>query len=309
MDDGRIAKAVDGVSFEIDRNESVALVGESGCGKSITAFSIMQLLPRNAYHPSGEIAFQGRDILKMSVDERRALRGNRISIIFQEPTTTLNPVFTVGYQVAEVLRRHAGMGRHEARSRVIEIFGEVGIPSPEDRYGAYPHEMSGGMKQRVVIAMALACEPDLLIADEPTTALDVTIQAQILKLIKHLQEERQMAVLLITHNLRVVNQTADRVLVMYAGKLVESATRSNLFLHPLHPYTERLLQAIPGTVSRGTPLQEIPGRVPPATDFPDFCRFADRCVEVSNICRTGHPAMKEIQPEHHVACFARESLQ
>ena len=309
LNDGRIAKAVDGVSFDVDRNESVALVGESGCGKSVTAYSMLQLLPRNARHPGGQILFDGQDILAMPVHERRALRGNRASIIFQEPGTTLNPVFTVGNQVAEVLRHHRGMTAAAARQRVIELFGEVGIPSPEARFSTYPHEMSGGMKQRVVIAMALACEPELLIADEPTTALDVTIQAQVLQLIRSLQQARQMAVLMITHNLRVVNQTADRILVMYAGKIVESAPRRTLFGDPKHPYTQLLLKAIPGTVPRGERLEEIPGRVPPATEFPDFCRFADRCPFCFDTCRAGHPPLCDVGPDHQAACFRCEGEQ
>ena len=302
----QIAKAVDGISFRVHKGETVALVGESGCGKSVSAFSVMQLLPRNALHPAGEIFFKGRDVLKMSVDERRALRGNQMSIIFQEPGTSLNPVFKTGAQVAEVLRLHEGMNKSRAREETINIFGQVGIPNPEARYDAYPHEMSGGMKQRVMIAMALACKPDLLIADEPTTALDVTIQAQILKLIQDLQRERQMAVLMITHNLRVVNQVADRVMVMYAGKIVEKADRLDLFRDPQHPYTKLLLKSIPGEEARGKPLEEIPGRVPPATAFPDTCRFADRCPSCFESCRTSEPPLLEVSDRHSAACLLFE---
>jgi oligopeptide/dipeptide ABC transporter ATP-binding protein len=303
LSDGRVARAVDGVSFDIKRGESVALVGESGCGKSVTAFSIMQLLPRSAIHPSGSILFEGQDVLKMTVDERREMRGNQASMIFQEPGTSLNPVFTVGYQVAEALRLHQQLNRADARARVIEMFGEVGIPNPAERYAAFPHELSGGMKQRVMIAMALACRPDLLIADEPTTALDVTIQAQILKLIQDLQRERQMAVLMITHNLRVVNQVADRVIVMYAGKMVEKAERTTLFKNPQHPYTRKLLRSIPGEEVRGQPLEEIPGRVPPATEFPSHCRFADRCEKCFDACRESDPPLVEVGPDHEAACM------
>ena len=300
---GKMAKAVDGVSFHLNAGETLCVVGESGCGKSVTAFSIMQLLPRNAIHPSGKIIFDGRDILSMSVKERRQLRGNRMAMIFQEPGTSLNPVFRTGPQVAEGLRIHRSMNKAEAEKEVIRLFGEVGIPHPEARYRAYPFEMSGGMKQRVMIAMALACKPELLVADEPTTALDVTIQAQILQLIQDLQKERNMAVLMITHNLRVVNQVADRVMVMYAGRAVETAGREELFTHPQHPYTQQLLQAIPGSELRGGKLAEIPGRVPPATDFPSHCRFADRCESRMDKCRHGDPGLAELAPGHHTACF------
>ena len=299
----RVAKAVDGVSYEVRRGETVALVGESGCGKSVSAFSVMQLLPRNAIHPTGEIIFEGQDILKLDVDARRELRGNQMSIIFQEPGTSLNPVFKTGDQVAEALIIHEGMSRQAARDRTIELFGEVGIPNPSARYDAYPHEMSGGMKQRVMIAMALACKPDLLIADEPTTALDVTIQAQILKLIQQMQKEHNMAVLIITHNLRVVNQVADRVMVMYAGKIVEKASREDLFRDPQHPYTQMLLKSIPGEEVRGQVLAEIPGRVPPATQFPDHCRFADRCPRCFPDCKKREPNLMDVYENHKAACL------
>lgn len=299
----KVARAVDGVSFDLNAGETLCVVGESGCGKSVTAFSTMQLLPRNAYHPTGEILFDGKDILKMSIKERRALRGNRMAMIFQEPGTSLNPVFKTGAQVAEGLRIHRGLSKDEARKEVVKLFDEVGIPNPEARYDAYPFEMSGGMKQRVMIAMALACKPDVLIADEPTTALDVTIQAQILQLIKDLQKERNMGVLMITHNLRVVNQVADRVMVMYAGRAVEKAERRELFTNPQHPYTKQLLKAIPGSELRGGKLAEIPGRVPPATAFPSHCRFADRCESVMDKCRSGDPALAELTTGHQTACF------
>jgi peptide/nickel transport system ATP-binding protein len=300
---GRAARAVDGVSLEIARGETVCLVGESGCGKSVTAFSVMQLLPRNAVHPTGRILFEGEDILAMPVDQRREMRGNQASMIFQEPGTSLNPVFTVGRQVAEALQLHQRLDRQAARDRVVEMFGEVGIPNPAERFRAFPHELSGGMKQRVMIAMALACRPALLIADEPTTALDVTIQAQILKLIRRLQQSHNMAMLMITHNLRVVNQVADRVLVMYAGRIVESADRHTLFTNPKHPYTRRLLEAIPGESLRGKPLAEIPGRVPPATAFPDHCRFADRCDQCMDACRQQDPALRPVGKDHQAACL------
>jgi peptide/nickel transport system ATP-binding protein len=297
------ARAVDGVSLSIEPGEVVCLVGESGCGKSVTAFSILQLLPRNAVHPEGEILFHGEDILRMNVDQRRAIRGNRISMIFQEPGTSLNPVYTVGRQVAEALQRHRGMSRGQAQDAVVDMFREVGIPSPEERFKVYPHELSGGMKQRVMIAMALACGPELLIADEPTTALDVTIQAQILKLVQRLQADHGMAVLLITHNLKVVNQVADRVVVMYAGRIVEQADRHTLFTSPQHPYTRNLLKAIPDAGARGQPLAEIPGRVPPATAFPDHCRFADRCSRCFAACRLGEPPLVSVGEGQEAACY------
>lgn len=310
-----VAKAVDGISFEVNRGETLALVGESGCGKSVTALSLMQLLPRNAIHPSGEILFMGKDILDMSYRERCAIRGRQISMIFQEPGTSLNPVFTVGDQVAEVLRKHQRLSPALAHQKVIEMFKEVGIPSPESRYRAFPHELSGGMKQRVMIAMALACNPVLLIADEPTTAVDVTIQAQILQLIRRAQEERRMAVLIITHNLRVVNQIADRVMVMYAGRIVEMASRVELFKNAKHPYTQALLASIPGRERRGKGLSEIPGRVPPATDFPDHCRFSDRCSRCFEECRKQDPALIKVgtglpgpYSDHKVACLLYEDV-
>lgn len=302
MRGGQVARAVDGVSFEVREGETVCLVGESGCGKSVTAFSVMQLLPRNAVHPTGAVLFRGDDVLAMPVERRRALRGNAISMIFQEPGTSLNPVFRAGRQVAEALRIHRGLSADEARAEAVRMFGEVGIPNPDERFDAYPHELSGGMKQRVMIAMALACGPDLLIADEPTTALDVTIQAQILTLIRSLQQSRRMAVLLITHNLRVVNQVADRVLVMYAGRIVEAADRQTLFREPKHPYTRRLLAAIPGTGARGEPLAEIPGRVPSATAFPPACRFAPRCDRCFDRCQREEPAWLPVGNDHFAEC-------
>lgn len=307
--EGQVARAVDDVSLDIERGETVCLVGESGCGKSVTAFSILQLLPRNAIHPAGRILFHGEDILAMPVEQRQHLRGNRISMIFQEPGSSLNPVLTAGRQVAEALTLHQGLSAAEARGRVVDMFREVGIPHPDARFGAFPHELSGGMKQRVMIAMALACRPELLIADEPTTALDVTIQAQILNLIRRLQQDHHMAVLLITHNLRVVNQIADRVLVMYAGQIVEEGDRHTLFARPRHPYTRRLLQAIPGRAGRSERLAEIPGRVPPATAFPAFCRFADRCPHCLPRCREGRPPLIEVGPAHRAACIRWDELE
>lgn len=298
---GKIARAVDGVSFHIESGETVCIVGESGCGKSVTSFSIMQLLPRYARHPGGEILFKGNDVLKMKFNEKRALRGKQIGMIFQEPGTALNPVVRVGKQVAEAIRTHEKIDKTEARIRTVDLFKKVGIPHPEARYDAWPHELSGGMKQRVMIAMALACKPELLVADEPTTALDVTVQAQILKLMKQLQKENYMAILMITHNLRVVNQVADRVVVMYAGRVVETAERKELFTNPQHPYTKALLKAIPGSELRGKKLAEIPGRVPPATDFPEGCRFGPRSgFKHIDSSYTTRPEMKEVSPGHWI---------
>jgi peptide/nickel transport system ATP-binding protein len=300
---GQTAKAVDGVSFHVDAGETVCIVGESGCGKSVTSFSIMQLLPRSARHPQGEILFQGDDILQMSVHQKRKMRGARMAMIFQEPGTALNPVIRVGKQVDEALRTHLGLSRAAAKERTIDLFREVGIPHPEARYKAWPHELSGGMKQRIMIAMALACQPELLIADEPTTALDVTVQAQILKLMQKLKSDHQAAILLITHDLSVVNQVADRVIVMYAGRVVETADRRTLFSRPQHPYTKALLKAIPRSELRGEELWEIPGRVPPATDFPSHCRFADRCDSCVDACRQEDPQLYNIADDHQVACL------
>ena len=301
LPNGQVARAVDGVSFHVNPKETVCIVGESGCGKSVTAFSLMQLLPRYAKHPSGEMIFKGEDILKMNIKEKRQLRGGKMAMIFQEPGSALNPVIRVGKQVSEAIRTHKKVSKAEARKNTIELFNQVGIPNPEARYEAWPHELSGGMKQRVMIAMALACKPALLVADEPTTALDVTVQAQILKLMKQLQNEFNMAILMITHNLRVVNQVADRVIVMYAGRVVETAERKELFTNPQHPYTIALLEAIPGSEQRGKKLTEIPGRVPPATDFPEGCRFGPRSgykhLEESY---TNRPEMKEVSPGHFI---------
>lgn len=301
LPDGKVAQAVDGISFEVNAGETVCIVGESGCGKSVTSFSLMQLLPRYAQHPEGEILFKGKDVLKMNFREKRNMRGSQMAMIFQEPGTALNPVFRVGKQVAEAIRIHDKSSKQEAKQRTIELFHRVGIPHPEERFNAWPHELSGGMKQRVMIAMALACKPELLVADEPTTALDVTIQAQILKLMQTLQQENDMAILMITHNLRVVNQVADRVIVMYAGRIVETAERKTLFTNPQHPYTKALFKAIPGTEQRGHKLIEIPGRVPPATDFHEGCRFGPRSTfehkEESYLVK---PQMKEVAKDHWV---------
>lgn len=298
-----IAKAVDGVSFSIRQGETLAVVGESGSGKSVTALSILQLLTRPAgYIAGGEILFQGEDLVKMSQDHLRKIRGNRISMIFQEPMTALNPVFTIGFQLAEVLRLHQKLSGETLQQRCIEMLEQVGIPAAASRLNDYPHQMSGGMRQRVMIAIALACQPDLLIADEPTTALDVTVQAQIMDLIKELQNKFGTAVLLITHNMGLVQENADRVCVMYGGRVAEIADKATLFAHPQHPYTKLLLQSLPNQKQRGLKLATIDGMVPKATEFPPGCRFANRCPLSKNICLTAHPDPYSQQEDHQVAC-------
>src|SRR5262245_36565859 len=294
-------RAVDGVSFEIAPRTTLGVVGESGCGKSVTALSIMRLVASPPGRiASGSIRYAGRDLLALRPAEMRAIRGNRIAMIFQEPMTSLNPVFTVGDQVAEAVRLHQHRSRRDARAVAIDMFRRVGIPSPEDRVDAYPHQLSGGMRQRVMIAMALACKPDLLIADEPTTALDVTIQAQILDLLRSLQRELGMSILLITHDLGVVAETCDEVVVMYAGRIVERAPTEALFAGPRHPYTAGLLRSLPSyTPAHAEPiapgarprLREIPGMVPPLHALPVGCKFADRCPAVQQLCRDVEPPL------------------
>jgi oligopeptide/dipeptide ABC transporter ATP-binding protein len=276
--DGAVARAVDGIDFQIKEGKTLAIVGESGCGKSQTAFSIMRLLAPNAIHdPTSEILFRGENLLQKTEPQMQHLRGNKIAMIFQEPMTSLNPLFRVGNQLSEPLLQHRGMSVKEARIEALRLLDMVGIPAPDTRIDCFPHELSGGMKQRIMIAMALACEPDLLIADEPTTALDVTIQAQILALMKELQERNGMSIMIITHDLGVVNQIADDVCVMYAGKVAEYGTRDEIFSNMLHPYTRRLLESIPSSDDLQHKLRTIPGMVPSATHYSDGCRFHDRC--------------------------------
>ena len=296
-----VVRAVDGVSFEIPRQRTLGVVGESGCGKSVTALSIMRLIASPPGRiASGAIQYDGKDLLALTEPAMRAIRGNRIAMIFQEPMTSLNPVFTVGEQVAEAVRLHQRKSRREALAVAIEMFRVVGIPAPDERVHSYPHELSGGMRQRVMIAMALACKPDLLIADEPTTALDVTIQAQILDLLRQLQRDLGMSILLITHDLGVVAETCDEVVVMYAGRVVERAATEALFAAPRHHYTAGLLRSVPSyTPANAAPLppgtrarlQEIPGMVPPLDALPPGCKFADRCPAVADRCRAVEPAL------------------
>ena len=299
-----LARAVDGISFDIKPNEIFALVGESGCGKSVTALSVIQLIAQPAgFIADGAIYYKGQDITRVSEIEKRRIQGNDIAMIFQEPMTSLNPVFTIGNQISEAIQEHQDLRGAAARHAAIEMLDLVGIPEPATRYGEYPHQMSGGMKQRVMIAMALSCRPGLLIADEPTTALDVTIQAQILELIQRLQQELQMAVLLITHDLGVVANIADRVAVMYAGKIAEVGTWEQLYETPQHPYTVKLLESTPARDKRGTELHTISGRVPKATEYNNGCRFADRCPRVMEGCDTIVPTLHAANGgEHSVAC-------
>ena len=299
-----VARAVDGISFTIERGETFALVGESGCGKSVTALSVIQLIPGPAgYVADGEILLNNKDIITLTEREKRALRGNSVSMIFQEPMTSLNPVFTIGAQIIETIRLHQKKNAVEAKATAIEMLEKVGLPEPEKIYNDYPHSLSGGMRQRVMIAIALACRPGLLIADEPTTALDVTIQAQILELMRELQRELGTAILLITHNMALVYRNAEQVAVMYAGKIVEQAETKKLFRDPMHPYTIQLLRAIPERELRGRPLETIKGTVPSATEFPTGCRFAGRCPREMKGCADTEPLLKEHKPGHLSACL------
>ncbi len=303
---GYTAKAVDDVSLSILPGQTLGLVGESGCGKSVTAHSIMRLIPIPPGRiAGGEILFEGRDLLKLSEAQMRRIRGNRISMIFQEPMTSLNPTYPVGDQVAEVLRLHTRLSRSAARGRTVDMFKLVGIPAPEKRIDDYPHQMSGGMRQRVMIAMALACNPQLMIADEPTTALDVTIQAQILDLMNKLKEETGAAILFITHDLGVIAEMSQHVAVMYAGRMMEYAGAGSLFHSPKNPYTVGLLGSIPvlGRDTAGGRLKTIPGVVPSLLRLPEGCLFSDRCPDVFEDCRRVAPAMVPVSENHWVRCL------
>ena len=298
----KIAKAVDDVSFVIKQGKTLALVGESGCGKTQTAFSLIRLIADNGFHPSGQINFDKKNLSQLSEEEMQSIRGNDIAMIFQEPMTSLNPLYRIGNQLEEPLSQHSKIAKGPARRRAIELLDHVGIPDPHKRVDCFPHELSGGMKQRVMIAMALACKPKLLIADEPTTALDVTIQAQILRLISDLQKETGMAVLLITHDMGIVNQIADNICIMYAGRIVEQGSREKIFKSMAHPYTHRLFASIPKSEDTGFLLNTIPGMVPSATEYGKGCLFADRCHHVMDICRIKDGAQHLLEPEHFTAC-------
>src|SRR5687767_14368642 len=308
--DAGVARAVDGVSFHIGAGETVGLVGESGCGKSVTALSILRLIASpGRIEPESRMLFEGRDLLRLSEEEMRRVRGNRIAMIFQEPMTALNPVFTVGDQIAEVARVHERASRKVAWKRAVEMLELVGIPAPAERARDYPHQLSGGMRQRVVIAMALVMRPALVIADEPTTALDVTIQAQILELLGDLQQKFGTSILLITHDMGVVAETASRVIVMYGGEIVESAPVDRIFAAPHHPYTEGLLGAMPRVGQESERLQTIPGTVPPPTNWPVGCRFHDRCKYAWDRPEREHPALFDVGAGHRSRCFLAQEPQ
>ena len=305
-DDGMV-RAVDGVDISVNRGETVSIVGESGCGKTVTAMTVLKLI---AMPPgrimAGKILFEGRDLVPMAPDEMRAIRSKQIGIVFQEPMTSLNPVYTVGQQIAETVRHHEGLSKRAAFDRAAEMLALVQIPNPQKRVHDYPHQFSGGMRQRVMIAMALSCNPKLLIADEPTTALDVTIQAQILELMNEMKQRLGMSILLITHAMGVVAETAQRVIVMYAGKVVEDATVENLFAHPRHPYTQGLIRSIPRidlAATTHTRLEAIPGSVPSLLNPPKGCRFAARCRFATEACTEAEPPLREVAPGHKVACI------
>ncbi len=298
-------RAVDGVSFGIDEGETLGLVGESGCGKSVTALSIMRLIsspPGKVV--GGEILFRGQDLLKLNGAAMRRIRGNEISMIFQEPMTSLNPVFTIGNQIGEAIRLHQGLGKKQTKEKTVEMLRLVKIADPDRRINDYPHQLSGGMRQRVMIAMALSCNPSLLIADEPTTALDVTIQAQILDLMSELQEKLGMSLLLITHDLGVVAEQADGVAIMYAGKIVEQAVAREIFNRPQHPYTVGLLNSLPGVGGlKKKRLVAIPGVVPSPLELPSGCRFRDRCPKAAGVCAEAEPKLEEKIKDHWAACY------
>lgn len=298
-----IVPAVDGVDITVRKGEAVGLVGESGCGKSMTAMSVMQLLKKPGRVVDGTIKLNGEDLLKMNKREINDIRGNRISMIFQEPMTALNPVYTIGKQAMEALMIHQKISKEEAKAKVIDMFAKVGIPEPEKRFSVYPHQLSGGLRQRVMIAMAMICNPELMIADEPTTALDVTIEAQILYLMNQLQKEVGTAIIMITHNLGVVAESCDYVYVMYAGKIMEEAPVKELFKNPLHPYTFGLMNSIPKMTEVKTHLYTIKGMVPNLLNLPQGCRFCPRCDKAMKICTMYQPDLYELEDGHKVRCF------
>lgn len=308
-EDGTV-EAIGGVDFEINVGETLGIVGESGCGKSVTSLSIMRLLPKGIGEvPQGEVIYKGRDLLKISEHEMRKIRGKEIAMIFQEPMTALNPVYTAGDQVAEMVELHLGMKKKEALNYTVEMFKKVGIPMPEKRIYEYPHELSGGLRQRVMIAMALSCNPSLLIADEPTTALDVTIQAQVLDLMRKLLKEYNSSLIMITHDLGVIAEMAQRVAVMYAGKLVEYADVVTLFKNPSHPYTIGLMKSIPRPDIEVDRLESIEGVVPDLFHMPKGCRFNNRCPYATDKCRQEEPPLFEVEPKHWSRCWRYSELK
>ncbi|MFV8257797.1 ABC transporter ATP-binding protein [Bdellovibrio bacteriovorus] len=296
-------RAVNNVSYDIYKGQTLGIVGESGCGKSVTSYSLMRLIESPGKVTGGQVLLNGRDILKLSEPDMAEVRGGEMAMIFQEPMTALNPVLTIGFQMDEQIMKHKKCGPKESRERAIEMLRLVGIPSPEERYEAYPHQLSGGMRQRAMIAMALSCDPTFLIADEPTTALDVTIQAQILELIQGLQEKLNMTVQFITHDLGVISEISDRVMVMYGGQTCEQADTSELFLNPSHPYTAALISSRPKFGERVSRLATIEGSVPAPYELPKGCPFVNRCSRVKSECAGTKPPLVEIRPGHKVACF------
>ncbi|WP_274650616.1 ABC transporter ATP-binding protein [Paenibacillus humicola] len=305
-DNGRYP-VVDGLHLHVEEGETLGIVGESGCGKSVTSLSIMRLVaPPGQIGRESQILFKGTDLNRLSEREMRGIRGNEMAMIFQEPMTSLNPVHTIGMQIGEALKIHLRLGRAEARRRAVDLLTQVGIPRAEQVADAYPHHLSGGMRQRVMIAIAMSCSPKLLIADEPTTALDVTIQAQILDLMKRLQAETRMSVLMITHDLGVVAETCDRIMVMYAGKVVEEGPVRSIFDQPSHPYTKGLLASVPALDARKQRLYSIPGSVPGFHEMPAGCRFAPRCAEAIDICRIKEPELEMIGTKHSCRCFVAQ---
>ncbi len=299
-----VARAVDGISFHVNKGETLGIVGESGCGKSVTSLSIIGLVPRpRGKIVSGEVFLDGEDLLKKQERQMQKIRGDRISMVFQEPMTCLNPVFSVGDQIAEVYQLHQKISRKQAMAKAVEMLKLVGIPMPERRIKEFPHQLSGGMRQRIMIAIALACSPSLLIADEPTTALDVTIQAQILTLMKDLKDRLGMAIIFITHDLGVIAEMAERVVVMYAGKIVEEAISRDLFEDPLHPYTLSLLKSVPTVDKKQKALFVIPGNVPDPLSFPSGCRFHNRCYAAFDLCKTDDPPLVQVGTNRRVSCW------
>jgi len=299
-------KAVDGLSFDLPKGKVFGLVGESGCGKSVTALSIMRILPPNGKTVSGRVIFKGEDLLSKTEAEMRRIRGGEISMVFQEPIASLNPLFTIGFQIEEAILAHLKIDRKEAKKRVVELLRSVGMPSPETRVKEYPHQLSGGMCQRAMIAMAIAAEPSLIIADEPTTALDVTIQAQILELLGKIREESGASMIIITHDLGIIAETADSIAVMYTGRIVESADTGTLFRDPRHPYTRGLLESLPK--GEGGKLSAIPGMVPRPSELPVGCKFSTRCRYVIEGCQLSEPSLREIVPGHWVRCIRADEV-